>query len=178
MQLGIAIIVGDAAHNAMRRLQLVIARACGGNPALHQIPHVTVKQPFHAKALEPVERYFDSLVGSFAPFEVQLGGIGLFETDGVVFLEVAPSAQLEALRQRVLRDLSERLGVVPRDIEDERYRFHASLAYNLSEEQLARAREAVRGVDLTLRLAVDALGLFYYTGELWILYKRSRLPQS
>ena|SRR5581483_3539210 len=169
-------IVSDAAHNAIRRLQLDAARACGANPALRQTPHVTLKQPFHARALEPVEDYFEELVQTVEPLEIHLRGLDTFPEDRVIFLGVEPEPRLEALRQATLRDLAERFRVRPRDVEDDRYRFHATISYNLSEGQHRAAWEALRDRSPDLRFTLHTLGLFYYTGDLWILYRRSRIP--
>jgi len=176
MQLGMAILVNDDLHNVMRRAQLLVAQRCGRNPALKQTPHITIKQPFHAKALPPIERYFDSLIGHLSAVRVRVGGLAFFEEDAVAYLEVAADPQLETLRRTVLRDLSEQYGVKPRDIEDDRYRFHATLAYGLSAEEFAGATEALSGVSVDQEFAVEAVGLFYYTGEEWIVYKRVAVP--
>jgi 2'-5' RNA ligase len=178
VQLGIAILLDGEAHNTIRRLQLAVAQACGDNPALRQTPHVTLKQPFHAGALDPVEAYFDEMVASTPAFDVQLQGLGQFEEDRVIYAAVAPDERLDALRQSVLRDLGNRFRVKPRDVEGEQYRFHATIGYNLTEEQFAAARHALVGIDLSLRFTADTLGLFYYTGDTWIAYKRSRLASS
>ncbi len=178
MQLGFAIILDDATHNLVRRLQLRVARELGiKNPALKQVPHVTLKQPFHAKALEPIEAYFDELLTSIQPFPVQLQGLGWFDEDRVVFLDVAPDPRLETLRRRVLADLGERFRVKPREIEDDRYHFHLTLAYGLAPEDFERTRALVAAEEPpSRRFTCDTLGLFYYTGEEWVVYKRSRVP--
>jgi 2'-5' RNA ligase len=175
-QLGIAIIVDDAVHNVARALQLRIARELGTkNPALKQVPHVTLKQPFHARALEPVEAYYDQVVATLDPLPVRIEGVGWFDEEGVVFLDVWPDPRLEVLRRRILADLGERFRVKPRDVEDDRYRFHLTLAYGLAPEAYVVARAALADVEVLLRFTFDTLGLFYYTGEEWIVYKRARL---
>ena len=175
MQLGFAILVPDDIHNAMRRWQLAVADLCGGNAALKVHPHITLKQPFHARALGPIEDYFDRLVEQADPVEIHVDGVGRFEGDEVVFLVVAPEPRLEALRLRVLDDLRERFGIKPRDIEDERYRFHATLAYGLPEGTFERAWDALRGMEVNVTFRLESVGLFYYTGQEWVLYKRARL---
>lgn len=177
VQVGLALMVSDEVHNAMRRLQLDLAQACGTNPALRLTPHITLKQPFHAGALAAVEAYFDELASSVTLDEVHLSGVGYFddETEGVAYADVAPHPALEQLRRRILADLAARFHVVPAEVEDDRYHFHATLAYHLTAQQLTRARAALADVTLDLRFTPARLGLFYYTGDLWIVYKLARL---
>jgi 2'-5' RNA ligase len=178
VQLGIAILLPDEAHNALRRVQLDVVRACGQNPALRHIPHVTLKQPFHAKALEPVEAYFDELVAEMRPFEITLSGLGTFDEERVIYLDVTADPCLESIRRAVLRDLQERFRVKPRDIEDDQYRFHATVAYNLTAEEFDKARAALADAELKLSFIAQTVGLFYYTGDVWIAYKRSQLTSE
>lgn len=178
MQLGFAILLPDDVHNFVRRLQLQIAQVCGGNPALKLYPHVTLKQPFHAKELPPVERYFDDLVRSVKPIGLELGGVSRFEEDEVIFLDVRAPPELEYLRRDVLRELGVRFGVKPRDVEGDQYHFHATLAYSLPAGTFDRAWEAVRGAEALFTFETEVLGLFYYTGAEWILYKRVRLVRN
>ena len=173
MQLGIAILLPDDVHNATRRWQLGVADLCGANAALKVHPHITLKQPFHARALGPIEDYFDRLTEQVKQVEIVLDSVGRFEGDEVVFLAVTPEPRLEALRLRVLADLREQFGVKPRDIEDERYRFHATLACGLPEGTFERAWEALRGVEAGFSFRLQGLGLFYYTGAEWVLYKKA-----
>jgi 2'-5' RNA ligase len=178
MQLGFAILLPDEVHNAIRRLQLDIAQACGGNPALKLYPHITLKQPFHAKELAPVESYFDELASAMTPIRIEMEGVRRFEKDEVIFVDVPAPPALEELRLAVLAELGSRFGVKPRDIEDDRYHFHATLAYNLTPGAFERAWKAVRDNDVRFSFETDALGLFYYTGDEWILYKRGRLDRT
>jgi len=173
VQLGFAILLPDEVHNAVRRLQLVIAQACGANPALKQYPHITLKQPFHAKELPPVEAYFDEMVRAVKPMHLAIEGVQRFDEDEVIFVRVDGPPELEALRRNVLGELGARFQVKPRDVEDERYRFHATLAYNMPAGTFEQAWEVVSGTRASFRFEAEAFGLFYYTGEEWILYKRS-----
>jgi 2'-5' RNA ligase len=175
VQLGFAILLPDDIHNAVRGWQLRIAQACGRNPALKQYPHITLKQPFHAKELPPVEAYFDALVASTKAMRIELNGVGRFEKDEVVFLDVQPSPELGALRLEVLRELGRQFGVKPRDVESEGYRFHATLAYSLPPGTFEAAWSAVAETNPRFEFTTETLGLFYYTGEEWILYKRAGL---
>src|SRR5262245_13064703 len=100
--------VSDEVHNVVRHLQLRLAKACGGNAAPRLTPHITLKQPFHAREMPAVEAYFDTLAPRIHLDEVHLRNIGYFEedpTEGVAFVDVAPHRPLEDLRRRILDDL-------------------------------------------------------------------------
>jgi 2'-5' RNA ligase len=178
VQLGFVILLPDEVHNAVRRWQLEIAEVCGRNPALKQHPHITLKQPFHARELAPIERYFDELALSAKPMPIEIDGVGSFEQDEVVFLDVHVPAELETLRVQVLEELRSRFSVKPRDIEDSRYRFHVTLAYSLQSGAFPRAWDTVKDAPAKFSFKTEAFGLFYYTGEEWILYKVARLARS
>jgi 2'-5' RNA ligase len=178
MQLGFAILLPDEVHNAVRRWQLEISWACGGNPALKQHPHITLKQPFHAKELAPVEAYFDELVASVQPVQIETAGVDRFEHDEVIFLDVRAPGELEQLRLAMLAELGTRFAVKPRDVEDARYRFHATLGYSLPAGTFERAWETVRHVEANFSFEPETFGLFYYTGEEWILYKIAGLSAA
>jgi len=75
----------------------------------------------------------------------------------------------------VLRELKTRFKVKPRDVEGDGYRFHTTLAYNLPAGAADCAWSAMADVDAQFIFEADAFGLFYYTGEEWILYKRAPL---
>jgi 2'-5' RNA ligase len=177
MQLGFAILLPDEVHNLLRRLQLRVARECGGpNTALKQIPHITLKQPFDASSVAPIEGYFDELAASVRPFEIHFDGIDTFAQDGVVLLDVEANPELEALRLRILEDLESRFRVKPREIEDEGYRLHASVGFGLEPAMLSCAVEMLAGETVDIRFTFDTLGMFYNTGDMWIVYKRLRPP--
>ena len=179
MQLGFAILLPDEVHNRLRRLQLRVARECSGpTTALKQIPHITLKQPFDAKTVEPIEDYFDELTASVRPFEIRFDGIDTFAQDGVVFLDVEANPELEALRLRILEDLQSRFGVLPREIEDEGYRLHASVGFGLDPEMLSCAVRELARESVDVRFTFDTLGMFYNTGDMWIVYKRLRPPRG
>src|SRR5262249_24973954 len=129
-------------------------------------------------ALDPVVEYFEKLVASLEPTPIHLHGIDVFEADRVVFTHVEPNDTLERYRQRVLADLAERFKVKARDVEGDEYRFHATIAYNLTPEQFPLAREALADTTVELRFTMSKLALFYYTGDTWIAFRRRRLARA
>lgn len=172
MQLGLVLLLPDEIHNLVRELQLRVRRACGANPALRITPHVTLKQLFDTKNLEGLEAYLHELVGSLHPPEARLVGLGRFDEEGVIYVPAVPSPELSALRLRILADLADRFRVRPRDIEDNRYLFHASLSYDLDSEALERAWESVRSSEVDVPIRFPRLALAHYTGEEWFIYRR------
>jgi 2'-5' RNA ligase len=166
--------VSDEVHNLVRRVEVGIASRRGEDPGIGVSPHITLKQGFDVAALEPHERYFDALAADIAPFDIEVTGVGVFE-GGIVFLDVAPDPRLEALRQRILRDLAERFGVVPYALEDHRYHFHATMAAGLTAREVAEVQRALQGERTDFRFRCETLALLYHTGAQWITYKRSAL---
>ncbi|MEA2641580.1 MAG: hypothetical protein QOF51_2974 [Chloroflexota bacterium] len=177
-QLGFAFpLEDDPVHNDVRRLQRAIEQACGMNPALRIVPHLSLKQPFHVRTLEPVEAYFDALAARISPPEVALEGVGTFDDGAVVYLDVRPDPALEALRREVLADLQHEFRVKPQVVEDDRYHFHVTLAQGLDSDQGQRALEAAYELipAPVYRCRLGVLGLFYYATDVWTPYRRARL---
>ena len=173
-----AIVPGDEVHNFVRRAQArVLARYRPGS--LDDCPHITIKQAFQVEALEPAERYFDRLAGETEPFDLETDGVGRFEGHGIVYLGIRTDPRLEALRRRILADLSAQFGVRPYPLEDDRYRYHATLASGLSEADAAAALQALGDTGVGLRLRFDTLGLLCRTaGRRWVTYKRTALGRA
>ena len=58
-------------------------------------------------------------------------------------------------------------------IEDDRYHFHATVAFGLPQSAFERAREELQGLQVEFRFVCDTFGLLCHTGQQWITYKRS-----
>lgn len=166
--------LGGAAARWMLEQQLAMLQRHGCNPGLDAPPHVTLKMGFKVDTTAPVERYLAELAGALAPFTLRLQGIGRFD-EGIVFLDVAPDAALEALRLRVLADLQARFGVVPQAIEDDRFHFHATLTYDLPDAALDAEQQRLTALAPTFDAAIDHLALWVHGGEHWVALDRQPL---
>lgn len=175
--LAYVILVGEELHNYMRHLQVEMLREYGAWRGIEVSPHITLKQAFAVRDLEPFERYFDRLVAEIEPFEIAVRGVGVFD-DGVIFMDVAHNGLLDSLRRRVVQNLSTEFGVRPNELEDDRYHFHATLAQGLPPSSLARARRALEGMQGEFRFVCDTVGLLTHTGRGWITYKRSAITTA
>ena len=171
------ILLNDEVHNFMRRLQVDILNQYGTVSAIAECQHITLKQAFAVDALEPFERYFDRLVNEIKPFELVIKGIGSFD-EGIIFLDVEQDIRLKTLRLKILRDLSEQFGIKPHPLEDERYYFHATLVHKMSKGDFAKTLQHLKDIEVSFRFLFDTLGLFYFTGEEWITYKRLKVGKS
>jgi 2'-5' RNA ligase len=177
LDLAYVILVSEDLHNYMRRLQLRILREYGATFGVEVSPHITLKQAFPARDVDPFERYFDRLVAGIEPFEITVRGVGFFDR-GVAFMDVVPSGPLDALRRRVVRDLSTEFGVEANEFEDDRYHFHATLAQGIPSTSLERARRQLGSIQAEFRFVCDTLGLLSHTGRGWITYKRSTISTT
>lgn len=174
MLLAYVILLSDDVHNFLRRVQAEVYQRYDANPwTLSLEPHVTLKQPFESDEVEPHEQYLEQLAVETEPFELLLRGLGAFEEDGVLFLEVEQDPQLLALQHRILDELR----LDPGEFESGHprpYYFHATIATGLAPADLKQARE-LHAATPEFRFALDRLGLFRKTEETWTLYKRVRL---
>lgn len=164
--------VSDEVHNFVSKVQMKVFRTCGTAPRFHETPHITLKLSFRAAAIEPFEPHLDQLAAEIEPFEIRVGNIDFFDP-GIMFLDVEPNPALERLRQRILRELSDRYAVTPYDIEGERFHFHVTVAYDLSPSLFARARDVFAGATDRLGFVPGTLALLCHTGEQWFTYKRT-----
>lgn len=177
MQLAYVILLPDDVHNFMRRAQAELYELYGGSrKTLALEPHVTLKQPFEASELEPYERYLDRLAAELEPFELVMSGLGSFEDEGVVFLDVEQDERLHAIQ----RTLLDSLALEPAEYESGEpapYRFHGTLTTGLSSDQLEQALASL-GDTPEFRFPLRRLGLFRYSEETWTLYKRAKLARA
>ena len=173
-EIAYVILVSSEVHNYMTRLQLDILRRYGANPGLTASPHITLKLGFEVSEIEPFAAYLDRIAGDIEPFEICVRNIDVFD-GGIIFLDVEQDPRLENLRRRILRDLSEKYGVEPYPLEGDQYRFHATLAYGLSNRDFERAWKELKDLKVEFRFVFDTLGLFCHTGDGWITYRRAVL---
>lgn len=174
MWLAYVILLPDGVHNFMRRAGAeLFARYRSSESALLLEPHVTLKQPFEGNSLEAHEEYLDALAAELEPFELRMGGFATFEHDGVVFVDMEQDPRLEALQERIIRDL----GVEPAMFESGEpvaYHFHGTVAVGLTRSQLEDVR-ATLGETPQFRFPLQRLGLFVLSPAGWVLRRRVTL---
>ena len=174
LEVAYVILPSDEAHNYMSKLEIEILKQYGPHEGLKATPHITLKLGFHVPDIQPFEQYFDQLVADIEPFEICIKNIGFFDEMGIVFMDVVHTTELETLRQRILRELSDRHGVKPYPLEGDQYHFHATLAY-LQKEDFPKVRRELEKLKVEFRFMLDTIGLICHTGDEWVTYKRARL---
>lgn len=173
-QIAIVLPLDHAAHNFMARHQVEILRRHGINEGLTAVPHVTLKLGFKTPDLETFAGYLDEVAKSTPTFEVTLRGIGSFE-EGVIFLDVEPTPALDQLRRRIVRELAERYQIEPRPLEDDRFHFHSTLAYGLTQKAFEQELVRLTPLKPTFHFKAQTLALLCHTGDHWITYRRAAL---
>lgn len=169
------LLLSDELDNYLRRLQVELERRYGQNRALSTPPHITLKLGVPTTDLAPFERYLDRIVQEIEPFDVAVQGIDFFD-EGIAFLRVEEEPRLEAVRQRIVQDLSETLSIEPYALETGgRYRFHVTLAHGLDPRAFARARVELDRATPRFRFTVETMALLAYTRDFWITYKQMPL---
>lgn len=175
--LGLVIPVSDSVHNYMTKLQIDLMRQFGIVGGLECAPHITLKQAFPTHTLRVFEHYLDTISKEIDPFRIQLRGFDAFDGN-LIFLNVVPNLHLSALRERIVSDLRKDFGVEPYALEDERYRFHATLVHSLSKSRFHRARAALAHETIDFSFSCNSLELVCHTGQGWITYRRSTLARA
>lgn len=178
-QLEIAFVlpVNHAAHNYITRLQVQILKRHGVNQGLTAPPHITLKLGFKARDLLGYENYLDEISKTTAPFEIGVGNIGKFE-EGILFLDVEPNPDLDCLRRRIVSELANRFGVVPRPLEDDRYHFHVTLAYGLSNRRFRDEYRTLSSLVPKFRFEARSIEMLLHNGVHWVTYRRAGLTGS
>ncbi|MDO8487309.1 MAG: 2'-5' RNA ligase family protein [Candidatus Curtissbacteria bacterium] len=172
MQIGIGILLEEDAYNYARDLELKISNQFNTKDGLRQPPHVTIKPPFEVSSLEPFISYFDTLVKSIKPFELELGGIDSF-APSVIYIKVTENPDLENLHLKILDELEEQFDIKPNQFEAKGYAFHSTLAMgDLSQDKYAKAMEYLQKENKSFKFKFTTIGLFYLFEEKdWIVIR-------
>lgn len=173
-ELAFVLPVGDDAHNYMTAVQVEVLKRQGINDALVAPPHITLKLGFKTADLGILADYLDEVARTTPPFEITMGRISAFD-DGVIFMRVEPTEHLERLRRRIVRELRERFQIEPRALEEDRFRFHATLAYGLSKKGFEEELPRLSRLTPSFRFQAQTLAMFCHMGKHWITYRRAAL---
>jgi len=177
MRIGFAILLDDKCHNFARKIELELCDKFGLCWGLKQSPHITIKQPFETKELEPFIKYLKKLAKNCKSFDVKLCGFNYFEPR-VIFLDVKDNPSLKKLHFRIIRDMKKIFKIVPRKLEGNSIRFHSTLAVNdVTKARFLKAKEYLKKYKLKFKFRARTLGIFYYLGEDsgWIIVERINL---
>ncbi|MCP5544005.1 MAG: 2'-5' RNA ligase family protein [Akkermansiaceae bacterium] len=169
--LAVVIPMAGGAGNLAAQLQYEIHRSLRGVPAPDAWPHISIKLGFVAPDPERIAACLDEIGRSTEPFEIVLGGCDSFD-EGILFIDVAKCDALETLRQRVLRDLDARFGIGRHPIEDQRFRFHVTLAHGMRGRTFAAAKAEFLARPFDQRFPARHLELLCHAGSHWITMAR------
>ena len=166
--------LGEDAHNFMTQLQVEILRRHGVNDGLTAVPHITLKLGFKTPDLAVFADYLDEVAKSTPAFEITLRGISSFE-EGIIFVDVEPSPELDQLRRRIVRELSERFQITPKPLEDNRFHFHATLAYGLPQTVFEQEIARLSPLKPSFCFEARTIAMLCHTGDHWITYRLAAL---
>lgn len=156
----------------MVQQQIDLLRRIGRHPGLGAAPHLTLKMGFKTREPEVLQAWLDRLGADTPPLDIQLGGVDRFP-EGVLFLDVVESAPLQALRRRVLHELASEFGVQPGSVEDEGFRFHATLTFDLPPALLDGEQLRLSALAPQFIESVSALELWLDVGSHWAKLHRT-----
>ena len=169
--------LGAASSNWMARAQLELLRRRGSNPAVEATPHVTLKLGFKVADPGAVADWLERLAHDLPALRLTLRGGGLFP-EGIVYVDVVVTPEMEQVRQRILRGLSTEFGVKPAPIEGDSFKFHATLAYGLPRPVLEGELRALLATGVEFHETVSSVELWTHVGTHWFPYRRVALSGS
>ncbi|HYG57969.1 MAG TPA: 2'-5' RNA ligase family protein [Symbiobacteriaceae bacterium] len=128
-------------------------------------PHITVKSPFlyrqsGAVVIEQLEAVFEQ----WEPFEIQLGGLGVFR-NSVLYVRVNESAALMDLHHDLVESLSGFVETLSEKYDGGAYTPHLTLADKLAPDDLAEARKLLADCRFRRRFVVDKVHLLRGRGS-------------
>ncbi|HEY3364360.1 MAG TPA: 2'-5' RNA ligase family protein [Symbiobacteriaceae bacterium] len=137
------------------------------HPLLRSVypPHITVKSPFlfrqtGATVVDTVE----AIVERWEPFELQLGGLGVFR-NSVLYVRVEESEPLLGLHQDLVNGLDGFVETLSDRFEGGTYTPHLTLADKLAPEDLGEARRALGDIRFKRRFTVEKIHLLRGRGR-------------
>jgi 2'-5' RNA ligase len=164
-ELACVLLPGEPLAGVARALKAELA-AAHGHLGPEAPPHVTLKLGFAARA-RPLARHLAALAAEVAPLSLEILGPATFD-EGILFLDVARSSALDALRRRLLAELAARFGVAPLPLEaGEGFRYHLTLGH-LARPALEAARRSLDGRAFPSGTA-ERLGLLRFAGDRWVV---------
>lgn len=176
VEVAVVLPVGDEVHHFVRKLQFRILNRHGVLPGAGADPHITLKIgfPIEPSAIESCTSVLDEWARKTAPIDVEIKGYGWFD-EGIVFLSVEKSDRIEALRTRVVADLSLRFGVRPFPVEGDRFRFHVTLCRELRRRDALNLYGELSLQTPEFQFVADTLELLVYMEDRWVSWKRAPL---
>lgn len=174
MQLAIVLPLPDHIAHEVVKIQLSIFRRHGPHEGMEAHPHVTLKMGYPAADTAPSEAYLEQLAARMPELPLEIDGFDAFE-EGILFLNVKPDPALESWRLGILRDLKSMHGVVPAEVEDDRFRFHVTVASGLSARDFERVRAEFLPQRIGFQFKASRIELLCHTGCHWVVCRRLEL---
>ena len=178
LEVALVLPLADEAHNYATRFQVELLRRLGQNDGLAAPPHVTLKLGFKTADLDAVAAYVDEVARETPPLEIRLPRFDAFD-DGILFLDVEPTPELDRVRRRIVREVEARFAVPPRPLEGDQFRFHVTLAYGLPKKLFAAERARLLAErPPPLRFEARSIEMICDTGGRWTCYHRAALSEN
>jgi 2'-5' RNA ligase len=137
--------------------------------SLNSPPHITLHMPFRWK--EDKEEELTSTLGEFEsglhPFDLNLLNFNSFPPR-VIFIDVVPNEQLQALQKKLLRYCKKELNLFNADYKDQPFHPHLTLAFrDLKKSMFAEAWEEFSTKPFSASFVVDKFHLLKHNGKIW-----------
>jgi 2'-5' RNA ligase len=176
-EVAVALLLDGAtdAYNHVTALQLAIRRRAGVNEGLSAPPHISLKLGFGATDLDGLARLLDEVAARTEAPEIALGNVASFRDEGILFLDVVKTPELDRLRRDIVGQLAERFQVRPNRYEGDVFHLHVTLAYGLPRREFERECALLAPEAAPFRFRARSLALLCWTGTHWMTVRRATL---
>jgi 2'-5' RNA ligase len=170
MKAAIVLLANAAVQNTIRRMVFELNTRYQTEFFAALLPaHVSLKQPFVFEDMAVLERYFDGLAASTAPFEIQLDRVYYEEWSGsaILGLNVLETPRLRALHNQLNAELAGLVADARANHDGSGYHFHMTVELGPvgATNGFKATFDALPDPRVNLRYTVSELGLFYYAGD-------------
>jgi 2'-5' RNA ligase len=190
MKATFVLLANNDTENYARKLMLKAHKIAGMGFEMSRLPHhVSLKQPFIIKDLEEIEEFFDTFAKSLTPIKVKFENMVAWPSSvfgyesGVLVLQAEKSIEINAIQERLNKELDERFGACPAEHDDD-YTFHMTITIGGSSfSTYEKALIDLGKVESAFEAEFNELGLLYYDDDsfkpgTYCCYKRVSLQEG
>lgn len=166
----IAIVPPQEVSSKITKLKEEVAQKYQSKHALKSPPHITLHMPFKwkDKRFNQLAEVMKKINNNLVPFSVKLSDFDFFEPR-VVFVDVEPSARLEALQTEVMKRCKKDLKLDNGNYKNRPFHPHVTIGFrDLKKPLFYEAKKEFEDRFFEGQFCIDKVELLKHDGEKWV----------